>query len=348
MKRLFFGLSFAAMALFVACGGETTNNITETTGMTLVEKGEKLPGCTDENAGQMVYATDSAAAFFCAAGEWQSLRGEKGDVGEQGVQGEQGPKGDAGESCTAKALKNGRGYKIVCGGDSVGVVLNGGESSASAPASSNGSVYDAAANTFTDQRDGKAYSTVTIAPTGTEYSEIWMAENLNYETSNSYCYGDAPANCTKYGRLYTWAAAVGRSEDECGYGHECGLPSGDVRGVCPEGWHLPSYDEWNALFTAVGGQSTAGKVLKSQSGWKACSGITNDDAFGFSALPAGFRYGDGDFVDDGNNAYFWSSTESTEYASGNAYYMYLYYYNDSGYLDGNDKYYGFSVRCLKD
>uniref|UniRef100_UPI00388ED5DD fibrobacter succinogenes major paralogous domain-containing protein n=1 Tax=Fibrobacter sp. TaxID=35828 RepID=UPI00388ED5DD len=181
---------------------------------------------------------------------------------------------------------------------------------------------------------------------GTEYSEIWMAENLNYETSNSYCYDDDPDKCTQYGRLYTWAAAVGRSENECGYGRECGLPSDDVRGICPKGWHLPSQTEWNALFTAVGGSSIAGAKLKSQTGWTAYSGITNEDVFGFSALPAGYRYYDGYFYDGGDNAYFWSSTE---YYSDNAYGMNLYYYNGGGALYSNDfKGYGFSVRCLRD
>ena len=192
---------------------------------------------------------------------------------------------------------------------------------------------------LTDNRDGQTYKTVTIG------TQTWMAENLNYETSNSYCYRDSVSYCAKYGRLYTWAAAVGRSEDECGYGYECGLPSGDVRGVCPKGWHLPSRTEWEALFTAVGGSSTAGSKLKSQTGWTAYSGITNEDAFGFSALPAGYRGSRGSFYDGGDRAYFWSSTE---YYSTSAYNMYLYYNYGSGYLDNNYKYIGFSVRCVKD
>ena len=191
---------------------------------------------------------------------------------------------------------------------------------------------------LTDDRDGQTYKTVTIG------AQTWMAQNLNYETENSWCYKDDPANCAKYGRLYTWAAAVGRSEDECGYGHECGLPSGDVRGICPSGWHLPSYSEWGTLFTAVGGSSKAGTKLKSLTGWNSGNGT---DTYSFAALPAGFRYGDGDFGYEGEDADFWSSTEY-KYNSDDAYYMNMEYSGASASMGHLNKYNGYSVRCLKD
>ena len=172
--------------------------------------------------------------------------------------------------------------------------------------------------TMTDSRDGQMYKTVTIG------TQTWMAENLNYETENSYCYKDNASKCTKYGRLYTWAAAVT---------------------ACPSGWHLPTNAEFETLFTAVGGQSTAGKMLKSTTGWAAYSGITNEDAFAFSALPAGYRYYYGYYYFEGSNAYFWSSTESNR---SYAYSVCLYYNNDNAYLGNGGKGYGFSVRCLQD
>jgi uncharacterized protein (TIGR02145 family) len=170
-----------------------------------------------------------------------------------------------------------------------------------------------------------------------------MAENLNYETNNSYCYDDNASNCTKYGRLYTWAAAVVRSESDCGYGNTCSLPSGNIQGVCPSGWHLPSKAEWETLFNAVGERSTAGKVLKSTSGWYNSGNGT--EAFSFSALPAGYRHDSGYYYGEGYRANFWCSTEGSSLG---AYYMYLYYYDDYAGLGGDFKYYGFSVRCLKD
>ena len=232
-------------------------------------------------------------------------------------------------------------------------------SSASVPGGgSDASVYDADKNTLKDLRDGQVYKTTTIDIPSKNYSEVWMAENLNYETDKSWCYGDDPANCAKYGRLYTWAAAVGRDEDECGIYHACNLGEGDIRGACPKGWHLPSQSEWEALIVAVDGSiteytssNTAGTKLKSATGWTAYSGITNEDAFGFSALPAGTRYHPiGNYGYKGYGTYFWSSTEEiiSYPAYRHAYLMGLDYGNDYAGKYDNDKVYGHSVRCIKD
>ena len=167
-----------------------------------------------------------------------------------------------------------------------------------------------------DSRDGQTYRTVKIG------SQTWMAENLTVKTKDSWCYDNNESNCKKYGRLYTWNVA---------------------KRACPSGWHLPSKSEIETLIEAVGGKSEAGKMLKSKTGWSDSGNGT--DAYAFSALPAGDRNGDGDFDYVGNNALFWSSSE---YTSGLAYYMFLDYYFDNAFLGDISKYYGFSVRCLKD
>ena len=221
--------------------------------------------------------------------------------------------------------------------------------------SSSSKVTEPVKGTLTDSRDGQTYKTVTVG------KQTWMAENLNYayigipynfsgntSDSTSWCYGDNPANCTKYGRLYTWAAAMdsvgtwSTNSKGCGYGTACS-PTYPVRGICPEGWHLPTNAEFETLFTAVGGQSTAGKMLKSTSGWYSSGKGT--DAYSFSALPAGRRYYNGYFNFEGNNAFFWSSTER---GSDYAYNMDMNYSNDDAYLNNRIKDYGFSVRCVKD
>ena len=174
-----------------------------------------------------------------------------------------------------------------------------------------GSVY----GTLTDTRAVKTYKTVKIG------AQTWMAENLNYETGNSYCYDNYARNCNKYGRLYTWDAA---------------------KKACPEGWHLPSKTEFETLFTAVGVQDGAGTALKSTSSWNEDSG-NGTDSFGFSALPAGFRFSNGEYHDEGYDAYFWSSTENDSYR---VYYVNLY--RDDEYLARSNKLGWLSVRCVKD
>ena len=213
-------------------------------------------------------------------------------------------------------------------------------------------------DSITDSRDGKVYKTVKIG------DQVWMAENLNFDPGQggsgdakydwSWCYINEPKNCDVAGRLYSWAAAIDSvklatdpdNPLDCGYGKTCNLPD-TVYGICPPGWHLPSRAEWNALFTAVGGYGNAGEYLKSKTGWKN-GGVygsgSGTDAYGFSALPVGYRYSVPQFYVVGNYAIFWSAAEKDGI---DAYNMYLYYYYTLGYFSDYDKDGGLSVRCLK-
>jgi uncharacterized protein (TIGR02145 family) len=174
---------------------------------------------------------------------------------------------------------------------------------------------------MTDPRDGQVYKTVKIG------DQIWMAQNLNYADSvkmpslkgKSWCYGNDPEKCAIGGRLYTWAAAIDsvklatdkENPVDCGNGKLCGL-IGPLQGVCPDGWHLPSQNEWSEVRTAVAGnvaQDKSSKFFKTKTGWAADSNGT--DVAGFSAMPAGYRYLD--FVSWGSSAYFWTSAEDNGY-----------------------------------
>ena len=185
-----------------------------------------------------------------------------------------------------------------------------------------------------DERDGQTYRIVKIG------DQTWMAENLNYETENSFCYNDSSEYCETYGRLYTWAAAVGKTEKECG-SSLCGLPRRNVQGVCPDGWHLPSHEEMDDFVYTVGKFPLVTAIIKSRTGWD--DGSNGTDDYGFSALPAGNRELFG-FDEEGVGTSFWSSTE---YNNDYAYSMRLIY-SEMASLSPSDKYYGFSIRCLKD
>ena len=330
----------------IVCGGDSVGvvlngengkitEVTETKGMSVVEKDAKIPACAADNVGEMIYLTDSAAVFFCAEGKWLSLKGERGE------QGKQGEPGDAGKSCTAEKLASGNGFKITCGGDSVGVLLSGVDGK---------SFVD---GWMVDPRDKQLYKTVTIG------NQVWMAENLNYAyieptkdnglDSSSFCDDNEPSNCAKFGRLYIWSAVMdsagvlpGNTANGCGKGADC-LVSGIVRGVCPMGWHLPDSTEWETLLTAVGGKDKAGTALKSVSGWK--DDGHGADTYSFNAVPAGYRNGGAKFDGVGGYAYFWGAPLSNRV---DAYGMHVDYDVDKAVLDYLYKNYGRSVRCLKD
>ena len=222
---------------------------------------------------------------------------------------------------------------------------------------------DSLSNTLTYSCDESGWSkTGTFSGNGLTYKavqigdQVWMAENLKTKSEDwgyyteddvfkyvdsSFCYNNDESYCAKYGRLYRWAAAVGKSKDECGREHECSLPSGNIRGICPEGWHLPSKAEWESLFAAVGGDSLVGTMLKSKSGWD--NNGNGLDAFAFSVLPVGDRLLSGESRNEGIDAHFWTSTEDSK---GWAYAVtFALPYVIIGI---NIKDYAFSVRCVKD
>lgn len=212
-----------------------------------------------------------------------------------------------------------------------------------------GSVYDNESSTLTDLRDNHIYKTVTIG------GQTWMAENLNFKYEHeagqydSFCYKNDPDSCAFYGRYYTWDGAMdsdgiyGKKGKGCGYGFICN-PSGIIRGVCPEGWHLPSVNEWNSLFDYVGGIERAGHRLKSEKGgWKGAD--KPQDSFGFSAIATGYKETNGSFGNLEIKAYFWSSTEDEKFT---AYEVEFSGNFDAAELDTGNKSNGMSVRCLKD
>ena len=183
--------------------------------------------------------------------------------------------------------------------------------------------------TMTDARDGQTYKTVKVG------EQWWMARNLNYAdsvktpvlTNQIWCFKRQRENCDEIGLHYTWRAA---------------------KEACPDGWHLPSNEEWKKLIDTVGGEAVAGKILRSQAGWGAgdANGENGIDAVGFSILPAGYRIYRA-FVFSTMLNGFWSSSE---YDVDNAGFMGLNYFDDSAkILDmQTDKMNGYPVRCVKD
>ena len=204
--------------------------------------------------------------------------------------------------------------------------------------------------------DGNVYQTIIIG------DQEWMAENLmvthyrngdpiptghnNSEwaglSTGAYCYYDNNStNGDTYGALYNWYAVD------------------DSRNIAPEGWHVPTDDEWKTLEMHLGmsqseadntgyrGTNEGSKLAGNADLWND-GDLENNAEFGtsgFTALPGGYRGSGGGYYGMGNHGSFWSSTESGSDLAWSR----LLHYVSSGVDRGN--YYkrnGFSVRCLRD
>lgn len=176
--------------------------------------------------------------------------------------------------------------------------------------------------TLVDDRDGQTYRTTEIG------GKVWMAENLNYSNDlgkGSVCYDLNPANCEKYGRLYGWDA---------------------IEFVCPDGWRLPSREDFDGLLTTAGASSKERSRNLRANSWG--RGV---DKFGFSALPGGHVEPGLWFVCLGGCAEFWSSTEDR--SGTNAFALTILNVDDESHalnaeVTEDDKKLAHSVRCLKD
>ena len=111
----------------------------------------------------------------------------------------------------------------------------------------------------------------------------------------------------------------------------------NYRGIAPEGWHIPSYKEWEQLLENLPKNSN-GDELRSECFW----GNPGEDSFGFFALPAGYRFDNGAFCHFGKRARFWCKDE---YGKSNAYRLSIT--NNSVDIEGVYRSDALSVRCVK-
>lgn len=204
--------------------------------------------------------------------------------------------------------------------------------------------------TPTVEYEGQVYNTIQI------FSQCWMKENLNVGTMvdgmleqedngiiEKYCYDNDTNNCTMYGGIYQWDELMNYTMQ-------------NNRGICPEGWHVATDEEWKILEGAVDSQYKIGDPLwdlsyfrgydaapklKSVEGWYVNNGT---DLYGFSCLPGGNRSLFGEFHTIGNNGSIWTSSGDNVNACSRDIFGHLNSINRSMFihLDGN------SARCVKD
>jgi len=202
---------------------------------------------------------------------------------------------------------------------------------------------------------GNEYETVQIG------DQCWFAENLkethyrngdpiptgynisnwsNLNTGAYSVYNNQESSANTYGYLYNWYAV------------------NDNRNIAPEGWHVPTDNEWKTLEMELGMSvseanntgwrgTNEGSQLAGNSGLWNGGNLESNSEFGtsgFTALPGGYRSNDGSYDYMGNFGYFWSSSA---YYSSNAWYRKLYFYSSDVYRYNSYRKYGYSVRCIR-
>jgi uncharacterized protein (TIGR02145 family) len=172
---------------------------------------------------------------------------------------------------------------------------------------------------------GKTYKTVLIG------NQEWLAENLQLDDGGVGIYtGQSSPYASE--KFYNWAAAV------------------RVSATVGDGWYLPSTDDFRTLAFQVGNglASTAGQYLKSRDGWDSYVGISNDDTYGFNAVPVGYRDANGNFVYKGKYSVLWTSEEyeNIDFPD-QSYHLYMQYDRDVAGLTNNSNTMAMSVRLVR-
>ena len=197
-------------------------------------------------------------------------------------------------------------------------------------------------DTLVDIRDGKKYSTVLIG------SQCWMGANLNIGVQTTsintgsphadvsdngiiekYCFDNDSLYCIVYGGLYDWNELMD-------------YDTATSRGICPQDWHIPSFDEWRDLTIQANYDSRNLKAIGEGHGDGA-----GTNALGFSALHGGDRGSLGVFTGDTLRSIFWTSTVDSTNAS-LAHHTTLRAVDSLIYEFSTQKLTGFSCRCIKD
>lgn len=207
-------------------------------------------------------------------------------------------------------------------------------------------------DSITDPRDGQNYGTVQIG------DQCWMSQNMNIGARidstegpgnngiyEKFCYRDLESNCIIYGGLYEYFETVQYNDAE------------GTQGICPDGWHVPSDDEWKTLEGYVDSNygigdpvwdgvewrgEDAGKNLKSKTGWFYDTGT---DLYGFTALAGGYLHNFGYYDALTEDSFFWTSTG---FGGSHSWYRMLDYSYVGSYRADGSIFYGLSVRCVKD
>lgn len=320
------------------------------------ESTDNLPNCTNKRKGLVVYIFLDKESLTCSDGKWEKTDNDetiqkdetKDEIkSSSSIKNKSSSSSKKNSSDAHNSEESTSASKDSLSSSKENLTSSSSQTSDSTKDKSTSSAAQSSAQnesqikygTLIDERDGQEYKTVKIG------NQTWMAENLNFDykingkSHGSYCYEDEPDSCAIYGRLYTWATAMDSAALFSNDGKGCGGVVGEnflceaenAQGICPENWHLSTFDDWETLLTEISGESSffstdastqkailsaTASSLKATTKWH--DEIKGTDKYGFSILPSGgwyFNfwlgkeyYGDG-YWGNGGIAFFWIGYE---------------------------------------
>lgn len=355
-------LSLAASTaiLFTACSNDADRVVVasnESTFVSILNEGDKIEKCTDENEGATYFVSDSSAFLRCNSGKWTTLTVNYTDtiysIDSIFIRDTvQGLDGKNGKSCSAKDTVSSagvKGYNLDCGSERIGTIWNGRDGlSAYEIAVQNG--YEGSEEDWIHQITTPNESSSSESSSSEESSSSSSKENWDYlNPDKTYELFTDPRDSQVYKTIQigtqTWFAenlnykmlstyCYDGEEDACKiYGRL--YPHGQAKTACPDGWHLPSKDEVMTMYSAAG--NNYNNILSKHHG--------GSNSSGFSLLYAGARNASGNYRLLDSDAYLWTSSYGSEapYAIG-PFVVGNNFYASSGSSAAN----AFSVRCVKD
>jgi len=211
-------------------------------------------------------------------------------------------------------------------------------------------VGESESGTFTDSRDGNEYGWVKIG------NQIWMTENLAYLPD--VFPGDQANSSYDQARYYVYdydGTSVSEAKNEENYQKYGALYNFEAtKNAAPEGWHVPTDEEWQELemFLGMSGDDAGnlgtrlsgevGKKLKCPTGWD--NDTSGENLYNFCAIGAGHFVGNG-FASVLDRACFWTATEKDD---DRAWWRYVYTGSNGVFRNHIGKHHAQSIRCVKD
>ena len=340
-KKNFYGVLVAAAALcgaaiFAGCGDDSSTSVNDEQSSSSVD----TPASSADAKSSSSSKEDKTAGSSSSVKDDESSSSAKGgETSEQSSSSEMDPLVEKLGECEDKGQfevrhvqdSSGNWYSCYRGEWTEGFLEVEGPEWGHEPDDLSSSSATKIGEVLVDSRDGESYKTVYIG------KQHWMAENLRYRADKS-----DTLKAGRYGRYYSWATAMDTTATPCN-SEMCKFARIQRQGVCPNGWHIPSIEEWQIFIDELEKLSTKPfEIIADGDDWQTSSG---NNSTGFTAVPAGIYSGGATYRS--NQAHIWSSSVAINGRVFPDYAHYLRISEKGVRIETLEKFANISVRCIE-